>query len=269
MPYNCLTLHAFILSPHHPMTASCWQAASVEHVIWTCYLQPPAASTVPSSVSLPTSRPLIGRTVPESLETLLGCRELVEPEACSCFNIAINLNGWTILQSMPLDLPLPTTEKPICQEKGKSHLGLVWPPFLPWDFSLFESFIYVVLPCCYLAAQSKIHELWEKEQFERLSKPGSIASVALSQDGCGCPFGATTLGFMWTNDQCWPWAMWISQLCWQVFYIKPGNCNKRRCDHATPFAIRNLIKLIPQCLHMDWLFVCFFVLGTFKQLAIL
>lgn len=112
-----------------------------------------------------------------------------------------------------------------------------------------------------LLPRSPIQSSWtlRKKQFERLSKPGSIASVALSQDGCGCPFGATTLGFMWTNDQCWPWAMWISHLCWQVFYIiKPGKCNKRRCDHATPFAIRNLIKLIPQCLHMDWLFVCFF-----------
>lgn len=63
--------------------------------------------------------------------------------------------------------------------------------FLVWEF-------YVILPCCYLAAQSKVHETWKK-QFERLSKPGSIASVTLSQDGCGCPFGATTLGFMWTN----------------------------------------------------------------------
>ena len=236
---------------------------------WTCYLQPPAASTVPSSVSLPTSRPLIGRTVPESLETLLGCRELVEPEACSCFNIAINLNGWTILQSMPLDLPLPTTEKPICQEKGKSHLGLVWPPFLPWDFSLFESFIYVVLPCCYLAAQSKIHELWKN------SLKGSPSRVVLPQ--WHCPKMVVDVPLERQHlDSCGP-----------MTNVGHGPCASHTCVgkcfiSSQGTATKDDAIMLPRsqfgtssswfhnvCTWIDCLLLLFFLLGTFKQLAIL
>ena len=103
-----------------------------------------------------------------------------------------------VIYSPPQLQPCPVRSP--CQPRGRWSGGRsqkAWRRCLARCFLVWE--LYVVLPCCYLSAQSKVHELWEKKQFERLSKPGSIASVGLSQDGCGCPFGVTTLGFTWTN----------------------------------------------------------------------